>query len=703
MVRISVVLAALAAPPCLAQSGHAHDPSHQHAIPEIIVTADPLSRIDAHFAAPTTVLDRDALRFESTRSIGETVARQPGVTSSDFGASVGRPVIRGLGGGRVRVLENGLGTFDLSTVSADHPVAIESVFAEQVEILRGPATLLYGSGASGGLVNVVNRRINHTLPDGVEAGLYGHYDTASDGWQGAFEVDAAAGSHLALHLDGLARDSGDLDIPGYATTTPDADERRGTLANSDAVSDNLAFGVSLVGSRGHLGLSVATLASDYGVPGGHGHEEEEDHDDDDHDEEVHTDEHDGTRIDLAQTRWDLDAAWRVEAAGIHRLSARWGYNDYEHDEVEANGEVATRFTNREWEARIEAVLEPLGPFDTALGVQLHDKDFAAVGEEAFVPPATRDSIAVFAFEKAEFGRLHVDFGLRHEWQDADASVPAVSADHALLSFSAGAVFAWRPEQDLGIAVSRAERAPTIEELFAAGPHLATNTFEIGDAGLGEETSTNVDLFWRGRIGRVRLDATLFYNAIDDFVYLAANDRNADGVADRVEDDFLDTGLVVDEDDALLLVNQRQQDAEFYGFELAAELALFDDTRGQLDWRVWSDYVHGELDDGSAVPRLPPLRFGTDVDYARGPLYARFSVERVTDQDDPGLLESATDGYTLVGLQVGYTLTPGAGTEVTVFARGSNLANETARRHTSFVKDLAPLPGRSGLLGVRVSY
>ncbi len=681
-----------------AQEPHPHDDAHAHSVPEIIITADPLGYADGHFVAPSQVLDAEALRTRSLRSIGETVANELGVNASDFGASVGRPVIRGLGGARVRVLENGLGSFDLSTISADHAVSSEPIFARQVEILRGPATLLYGSGASGGLVNVVNGRISDTLPEGVEGGLYTHYDSASDGWLGGIEMDAAIGSALALHADALRRDTDDIDIPGFAETAPDEDESPGRLENSSAESDNFNVGASLIGEDGHLGFSVGYLDNNYGVPGAHGH-----HADEGHGEEHEEDEEGGTRIDIEQTRYDLAGSFDIERAHIHSVSARWGYNDYQHDEVEGSGEVGTRFSNEEWEGRVEVLLEPVGAWDIAIGGQFRDKDFSAVGAEAFVLPAALESQAGFIYGKGEFGDLHIDLGLRYESQDTAAKQSRARADFGLLSFSGGSVYNYASGYEIGMSYARSERAPGIEELFAAGPHLASNTYEIGDAGLEKEVSNNIDVFWRKTEGRYRLYATLFFNHVDDFVYLAANDLNGDGIADRVEDDFADTGEIVDEDDALLLVNQRQQGAEFWGFEIEGFMTVFDDARGQAELRVWTDYVSGSLDDGVEVPRLPPLRFGGSLDYRYGPWYARFAVTRVTDQDNAAPLETETHGYTMVDLDAGFVLSRAGFGEVTLFGRGTNLADETARRHTSFVKDLAPLPGRSWMVGARARF
>ncbi len=681
----AISLFLVAAVPTFADDEHRH-PYHQP-IDEIIVTADPLGVVDSHFAAPVTVLDKKALRRESTRTIGETVSNQLGVNSSDFGPSVGRPVIRGLGGARVRILEDGIGTMDLSTISADHGVSIESLFAEQIEILRGPATLLYGSGASGGLVNVANGRILSIVPERVEADAYGHYDIASDGWLGAIQLNAGIGDTFALHFDGLKRGTEDIDIPGFAEVTPDPEERPGTLPNSDSDSHNFTGGGSFIGPRGFIGFNISRLENEYGVPGAHHHEEEEG----------------GTRVDLRQTRYDVKGAYDFSGGWFQQLKGRFAYNDYEHDEIEGSGEIGTEFGNEEFEGRAELIHRPIGRWDGVIGLQFRDQDFAAVGEEAFVPPSELDSIAVFIFEKADFDKTHLDLGIRGEFQDTESDTSTKESSHNLLSVSAGATYEYTAGFELGISGTRSQRAPTIEELFADGPHLASNTFEIGDVNLGEETSHNVEIFWRKVDGRFRFDFTLFYNDVSDFIFLQSNDLNGDGIADRVEPDFLETGEIVDEDDALLLVNQTQTDAEFWGFELETRITVFDDLRGSAELRVWTDYVDGKLDVGGNVPRLPPLRFGGGLEWERGQAYAGVSAVRVTEQDDPGALETETDGYTMINIHAGYTVLLGNGRSLTFFARGTNLADEEARRAASFVKDLAPLPGTSGLFGIRASY
>ncbi len=680
---------------------HAHEHRHDgeggsHEVPEIIVTADPLGAVDGHFVAPVTILGREALRAESMRSVGEAVSNQPGISAADFGAAVGRPVIRGIGGARVRVLENGIGTLDLSSISADHGVSSEAIFAEQIEVLRGPATLLYGSGASGGLVNVVDGRIPRALPERSGGELYNHYDTASDGWLGAFRADTALGSHVALHLDGLRRYTNDIGIPGAAARNPEPDAARGVLENSDAETDRLSAGSSWIDTRGHVGVNISTFSNNYGVPGAHAHEDgDEDHGADE--------EEGGTRLDVYQIRYDLDAAYRLELGPLHELRTRWAYNDYEHDEIEADGALGTRFTNEEWEGRVEAVLEPMGAFDGAIGIQVRDKNFHADGEEAFVPPSTLDSLAFFVFEKADLGVVHVDLGLRYENQEAATQDGLERSAHDLFSISGGAILHYHPLREVGVSGGLSQRAPQIEELFANGPHLATNTFEIGDPGLGVESSRNVDLFWRGRFGRIEFDATAFYNDIANFVFLASQDRNGDGLADRVEDDFADSATIVADNDALLLVQQVQTNARFWGFEIEAGTVLFEDRRGRLSARAWTDYVDGELAGGETVPRLTPFRLGSELHYERGPFYIRLAVTYVGAADNTAPLETDTEDYTLLGIHAAWTQAlPGVG-EVELFARGTNLLDDEARRHTSFVKDLATLPGRAGLLGMRLSF
>ena len=724
----------------LTPSEHTHTPAGVEAIEEIIVTADPLGDVESHLMRPVQVLTKEELQTRSIRNIGETVANELGVSSSDFGTAAGRPVIRGLAGSRVSVLENGISTMDVANISADHGVPIEPAFARQVEILRGPATLIYGSGASGGVVNVVNDRILKYLPETLEGDIAIQYETVSDGVNGAGSFNAGAGD-FALHFDGMKRNTGDYDVPGYAELDADEDEmERGVLENSSIETENVSAGISWIGKRAFIGFSVSRLDSNYGIPGSHHHGEEEDHGEEEEDhgdeeeegedhgeeedeEEGHHEEEDegededhheeegeeghgggGARIDMGQTRYDLEADIDQPFAGIHRIRTRWTYNDYNHNELEASGEVGTAFDNDEVEGRIEVIHNPIGPWQGAFGLQYRNKDFAAVGEESFVLPSKVETIAAFLLEKADFGNWHTEFGARYEYQETSADA-AEDTSHDLFSVSGGMSWNYAAGYEAGLTITHAQRAPSLEELYANGPHLATTTFEIGDIGLGKEKSTNFDLFWRKTTGRLTLTANLFYNRIDDFIFLKEQDLNGDGFADRVEEDFDgDPADILDPEEVgePLLVVQSQDDADFMGFELEGVAHVLEGDAGALDLRLWADYVEAERSDNINLPRITPWRFGAGMTYSGDPWYASVSYTRVNKQDDTAPLETETDGYDVLNLYASYRLTKGDN-DITLFASATNLLDDESRRHTSFAKHQAPLPGRSGIFGLRVSF
>ena len=725
----------------LTPSEHTHTPAGVESIEEIIVTADPLGDVEGHMMRPVQVLAKEELKARSIRNIGETVANELGVSSSDFGAAAGRPVIRGLAGSRVSVMENGISTLDVANMSADHAVPTEPAFARQVEIFRGPATLLYGSGASGGVINVVNDRILKYIPETLEGDMAIQYETVSDGVNGMGSFNIGTGN-FAVHLDGMKRNTDDYDVPGYAELDADEGEmERGVLENSSIETENVSGGISWIGRRGFIGFSVSRLDSNYGIPGSHFHggegeedhhdeEGEEDHDEEegeeDHDEEEGEEDHDeeegeeedhheeegeeghggegGARIDLGQTRYDLEADIDEPFPGIHRIRTRWTYNDYNHNELEASGEVGTAFDNDEVEGRVEIIHHPIGIWQGAFGLHYRNKDFAAVGEESFVLPSKKETIAAFLLEKGDLGNWHTEFGARYEYQETSADT-GEETSHDLFSVSGGVSWDYAEGYEVGLAVTHAQRAPALEELYADGPHLATTTFNIGDTGLGKEKSTNFDFFWHKTAGKLTLTANLFYNRIDDFIFLKEQDLNGDGFADRVEEDFDgDPADILDpeEDGEPLLVVQSQDDADFMGFELEGVAHVLEGDTGVLDLRLWVDYVEGERSNGINLPRITPWRFGAGLTYSGDPWYASVSYTRVNKQDDTAPLETATSGYDVLNLYASYRLSKGDN-DVTLFASATNLLDDESRRHTSFAKEQAPLPGRSGIFGLRVSF
>ena len=655
---------------------------------EIVVTGDPLGDVDAHLMMPVQVLGRDELESRSIRNIGEAVANELGVSTSDFGTAVGRPVIRGLAGSRVGILENGTSTMDVSNIGADHAVPTEPAFARQVEIFRGPATLLFGSGASGGVVNVVNDRILKYVPETLEGDISLQYETVSDGVNGAGSFNFGTGN-FALHLDGMKRHANDYEIPGYAELDRDPEEEmeKGVLENSSIESESVALGASWVGEREFIGLAVSRLDSNYGIVGGHDHGEEGD-----------------SRIDLGSTRYDFEASVNEPVNSIHRIRTRWTYTDYNHNEVEANSSVAVTFLNEEVGGRVEIVHHPLGGWQGAFGVQYHNKDFSAVGEEEYVLPSKLESIAAFLLEKNDLGKWHVELGARYEHQDT-SSAAGEGTSHDLFSISGGLNWSYHKGYELGLIATHAQRAPSLEELYSGGPHLATVTFEYGDSELGKEKSTNIDLYWHKTAGMITLTANLFYNRINDFIFLKEQDLNGDGSADWVHDDFAgDPADILDpgQDGTHLLVAQVQQNADFMGFELEAVVHALHGDYGALDVRLWADYVEGKRSDDVSLPRITPWRYGAGMTYFQGPWYGSLSYTRVNKQNDTALFETSTRGYNDLNLYVSYRISHGDN-DVTLFVSAANLLDEEIRRHTSFVKELAPMPGRSGIFGVRVSF
>ncbi len=864
-VFLLLVVTGIHGPLAFADDASGHDPAEEggeHAlaggesIVEIKVTADPLSEIDTDIVRPVQVLSKEELKSRSIRNIGETVANELGVASSDYGTGVGRPIIRGLGGSRVQVLENGLSTMDAAIIGADHPVATESVLAQQVEIFRGPATLLFGSGATGGIVNFVNGRILDYVPDDLEAEVSLQYETVSDGMTGAGSMNFGAGN-FAFHIDGMARNTDDYNIPGFAEIEP-GESRRGVLDNSSIDTENISGGLSWIGQRGYFGFSVSRYENNHGIPGhhhhgddhGHGHglddmdlhedehdhdeedehhdeddehghdeedehhdeddehdhdeedehhdeddehghdeedehhDEDEDHhdeedmdhhddedehhededmdhhDDDEHhededmdhhddedehhdeDEEHHDDEdthdhdeedehhdeddehghddeedghddeedgHDdeeegGVRTDMRQTRYDFVAALDDPLPGLSRIKVRWGFNDYEHDEIEPNGNVGTAFDNEEVEGRVEFIHNPIGNWSGVVGFHYRHKDFAAVGEESFVLPSKLESVGFFILERTDIGPLHIDLGARFGHQDSSAETGDKNS-YDLFSASGGLNWDYAPGYQLGLSVSHSERAPSIEELYAMGPHLATATFEIGDTNLDKEKSNNIDIYWRKTAGKFTVTANFFYNRIDDFIYKQEQDLNGDGFADRVPENFDGNPANIldpEDEDEPLLVYLSQDDVEFMGFEAETRARLMDTDQGRMVLRLWADYVEGERSNDINLPRITPWRFGSGLTYSRGPLHATVNYTRVNEQDSTAPLETETGGYHLLDIHADYTFRMGGNT-VSLFARASNLLDEEIRRHISFVKDQAPLPGRSGIFGLRLAF
>lgn len=650
---------------------YAQDARKNIELPSVVITAPVGNPTESAGFKADTVVQGERLRRNRESNLGDTLSHELGVTSSSFGPGVGRPIIRGQDGPRVQVLENGTGTGDLSVISPDHAVATDTLNASRIEILRGPSTLLYGSGVSGGVVNVVNDRIPDHLFKAPQANFEGRFNSALEERAGALNASGSLGK-VSWNIEGAKRKTNDVHIPGRANVN-DPDSEVGFIRNSAIDSSNLSVGSSYIGERGFVGMSVSRLENFYGIPGP-----------------------EGAKIDMGQTRYGLAGDLDSPLKGFQQLKMRFNYNDYKHNEIERGGEIATRFKNNELEGRAELVHAPIAQWQGVMGVQLHNRDFSAKGEEAFVPSSLSQSAGLFMLEKRSWQRWQFEMGgrLEHTVHNPQA-VPLQTRHFNLYSISAGSAWKFMEGYQIDLTATRGQRAPNTVALYANGVHVATNTFEQGDQTLGRETSNNFDMALQKTTGTVTGKVNLFYNHINDYIFQQSRDSNGDSFADRVNDEG-----TLDVNGAFLVQDFAQTRAKFYGLEAEAIVTLLP---GALNLRLFTDTVYGRLKDNGNIPRLSPQRFGFDLDFKKNAWLANFSVTRVTRQDRVAVLETETTGFTMMNAEMGYHMKLAKSVNYTLFLQGRNLLDSDVRVHTSFLKDNAPLPGRAIVAGVRGTF
>jgi iron complex outermembrane recepter protein len=646
-------------------------PSTPPLIERLTVTASPLARDTLEIAQPATVLRGDALRRAQAATIGDTLSGEIGVSSSYFGPGAGRPIIRGLDGPRIRVLQDGVGTLDASTVSPDHQVTTEALGAEQIEVLRGPATLLYGGGAIGGVVNVVTRMIPSRFPSRpVTGAIEFRGQTVNDESTVGAGLDGGAQS-IAVHVDGFHRRQKDYRIPGFAVLD-DPESPQDRLPNSFVEQTGGNVGASFVGRRGFVGLSASLLDAQYGIP---------------------TEER--VFIGLHQKRLGLAGEIEEPFAFAQRARARAVVTDYQHIEYAEDKTPGTTFTNKGYEARAELPLVPMAGWSSVLGVQVFSHELAAVGEEAVIPRTRSSGVGVFALtERALDSRWRLDLGLRVDGERRRPEGDVPSRDFTPVQAAAGLVFDARNGYVAAISTTYAQRAPSIEELYSNGPHAATATFDLGDPSLRKETSGNLDLSSRKTQGPLTGTLGVFVNSVKDFVFGAFVDLDGDGIADRVDEEG-----EPDPEGEFIVQQFTAGRARLYGIE--GELVYRPSAEGAWG-RVFGDYTRGRLSDDGNLPRMPAPRVGAEFAYVAGRFTGRVTVVHGFRQSRTAALESATPSYTRVDLDGSYTLASGP-VEWQLFARALNLTDEDIRVATSFLKDVAPLPGRSFLAGVRAVF
>jgi len=651
----------------------------------IIVAANPMRLDSDSLATPVSVLQGERLVLNRRGTLGELLEGERGVHADSFGGGASRPVIRGQTAPRVKVLSDGSEVMDASGVSPDHVVTVDPLLARRVEILRGPSALLYGGGAIGGVVNVLDDKIPTEVP---ENGVKGTVDAL--GSTAARERAAAVGltvgeGNIALHVEGARRRADDYRVPDWT------DSR---VPSSNAESTTGSVGLSFIGSRGYIGAAYSYREDDYGLPGhsheyedchphgstlhcgghGHGHDEEDDHD---HDHGHEHGEHAAT-AHLRSKRLDVRGELKNPFAGFSNLRFRAGHTDYRHSERDGD-ELGTTFTNRGYDGRLELQHQPLGGWDGVIGLQTSRYDFASFGGgEDFIPKTRTQTAGVFLLESYDWNDWRFELGARHEHQSVrpeSGSQPDYSGNAT--SLSAGATWNFVPGYAASLSVSRSQRMPNAQELYARGVHFATLTYEQGNAGLDKETARTVDLGLRKIEGDLRFAVNVFMSRIGGYIYGNTLDRHED----------------------FRLIRYTQGDASFAGVEAEASYRF----SPHVSVAVFGDYVRGKLRDGGGdLPRIPAARVGARTDLTWNRWAGFLEYTRVLRQNRIAAYEEATSGYGLLGAGVSYKGSLG-GSDYLLYLKGSNLLNRLAYNHASFISRAAPIQGRSIMAGVRLEF
>ncbi|CAM2066669.1 TonB-dependent receptor [Sulfidibacter corallicola] len=659
-------------------------------------------------------------------SLGDTLATRPGISSTSFGAAAGRPIIRGMGGDRIRVLEDGLGTGDVSTTSVDHAVSVDLEGLEQIEVLRGAASLRYGGSAVGGVVNMMDRRIPTGPNDQAVSGVLEiNGDTAFDRKGGRLRLDGGR-NRWAWQVNTTTVETEDYQIPGNSERFPDdhdddhhddhdddhdeSSENSETLADSAMNLKKWGLGMSYTAPNGLVGVAYTDYRNEYGVPG-HEHHHHHKNEDDDHDDDHHDEDH-GVVIDLEQKRLDVESSLFIDSDTLPQLQLKFAATDYEHTEAEGEA-LGTRFDNEYVEGRLEAVTQNWGLFDQGrVGLHYSKRDFSALGEEAFVLPNTTEGFAAFLFQEKVFATWNLNMGARFDHRRNRGSVGSVDHDHDHdhdhddddhdhdddhkseereetfysrdfdgLSAALGFVFGTRSPYNLAVNLTHTERAPTAESLFASGAHIATGTFELGNPNLSRETGRGVDVQLRKTQGRLRGDITLFYTDFANYIFESFTGEEIDGLQEAVF---------------------TQADSRHWGVEAQINMGLLEKGSHEVRWTLQYDQVRARLQNGPPLPRITPQRLASELAWKWSQVHTYFEVQRTASQDRVAPFETTSEAFTLVNLSASYRFHY-AGLDHQVLLRGQNLTDEEARLHTSFLKDRVLQPGRNLSLSYRLNF
>jgi iron complex outermembrane receptor protein len=685
-------------PPPDTGAAHGHATDHPE---EIVITAIiPRSHID--ILGGTSVLASEELTREMRPSLGETLARQPGVSATSFGPGASRPILRGFAGDRIRLLTDGIGSFDASATSVDHAVAINPLLAERIEVLHGPAALLYGSSAIGGVVNVVDSRIPTRLPEnGFSLAANAIYGSAAEERTLSGKTDVALGGGFVFHADGSWTKTGDLRTGGpilgatqraEALASDEQDIRdlanlSGRLPNSALEGWSYTGGLSYIGSGGSIGFSVGRSHNDYGIPIRYVTQEDHDAEDAADAGEDHGHGAEQVRIVMDQTRADLRAVVPVGGGFLDQIRLRAGWADYQHAEVASDtGEVDTRFFTQGLETRLDLVQARHGGWDGAIGAQLLLRSSHIEGEEKFLPAIDSRTMGLFTLQALDLGKVRLEAGARFEHSrieaaaDADLGSGQFDRSFDTISASLGGSYAITPDWRIGLNLSRIERAPSADELFARGNHAGTQAFELGNPAFSTERGWGVEGTLHGRGRDFHLTVSVFYNKFDRFIY--------DSIVPDAACLAANGGAPLE----FPCFAYQQTGARYYGGEIQGDWTVATVGPATLTLDALADVTRATLKGGTPVPRIPPLRLLGGMTLKAEQWTARLEAEHDFKQDRVSGVETPTPAFTLVNASIGWT--PALlGDKLSFTLAANNLFDVVARRHASLLKDYAPLAGR----------
>ena len=701
------------------------DAFSQEVVEETVVVTSALVDTN-HIDKPLYVIDGNEILDGATTSLGEAIDGYLGISIADYGSAVGQPIIRGMSGPRVKILKNGMVNRDVSGLGADHLNDVDLNDISQIEIVKGPSSLLYANGTIGGIINIVDDCIAEMDFDGAEFAAGYETQSVNDGSSEYFNFkNNLYGFNFNFGYKNT--EFGNYDVPGGAILHDEEhgdeheehEEDMGYVNNSDFASEATKFGISKTGDWGYIGISIDNLESVYGIPF-HGDEHEDEHGDDHGDEDEH-EEHEEERIfsTTDSESLTLKGSYNVGGSLVNKVDYTFRSSDYslteahdeeghdedhgdeDHgDEDEHEEHAPTTFLNNAYE--YGAIFDMSNDaISQKVSFNFVDEDTSIFGEEAFMNPANNRELTLGYFVSKDYEPFHVDFGIRLDQIDRTGSVSHEDGDldkysinNNTTSFALNVGRDLTDNLDVTLGFASVERLPSVIELFMNGPHMATGRFEVGDPNLNSETSNNLDITFNYQSGDYYAYASFFINDVDNYITLMDEDEgHEDDHHDEDQGDEDDHGDDHDDHGNLIHANYIQEDAEFDGYEIEIGRTI-ELGSGKLTLSYGRDVINAQFTDGHNVPRINPSRNIYSLSYLQNDLVFKLNLKDVEKQNNFGEGESATSGYQMLDTRLTKTIDLKGSSILKLSLFGNNLLDEVARNHSSFVKNEVPLPGKN---------